>query len=284
MDFPTFITSHEPLIRLSLFVAVFLVLALWEWRRPWRVASPARRERWGANLLLAVLNSLIVRIFFPGAAVAIAVAVEQQGVGLLPMLSLPAWLAVALAVVLLDLAIYFQHVLFHAVPALWRVHRMHHADQVVDVTTGLRFHPIEMLLSMGIKAMVILALGAPPLAVFLFELLLNLSSVFNHAHAALPARVEAWVRRFVVTPSMHRVHHSLQRDETNSNFGFNLPWWDYLFGTYRAAFRAPAADFQYGIPEIRDARRCHGLIGMLSIPFIANRPVRSSATPLSRGS
>lgn len=235
------VLQFEPIVRLTAFLGVFVAVALWEALAPRRARACARRDRWPHNLGLLVLNTFVLRVVAPGAAVAVALAGEANGWGLLNVLALPAGAAVPLAVVALDLAIYFQHVLFHAVPALWRLHRLHHADLDFDVTTGTRFHPIEILLSMAVKCAVVAALGAPALAVLIFEVLLNATAMFNHANGRLPPALDRIVRLFVVTPDMHRVHHSVVQHETNSNFGFNLPWWDRLFGTYRAQ---PAAGHQ----------------------------------------
>lgn len=231
----------EPLVRLGAFLGVFAAVGVWEALAPRRARAFTRRARWPHNLGLLVVDAAVLRVVAPGAAIAVALAAEARGFGLLHALDLPAWAAIVLAVVLLDLAVYFQHVLFHAVPALWRLHRVHHADLDFDVTTGTRFHPVEILLSMAIKCAAVAAVGAPALAVLVFEVILNATAMFNHANARLALGVDRWLRWLVVTPDMHRVHHSVHRDETNSNFGFNLPWWDRLFGTYRAQ---PAAGHQ----------------------------------------
>jgi sterol desaturase/sphingolipid hydroxylase (fatty acid hydroxylase superfamily) len=262
-----FVLAHEPSVRLTAFAVVLAVMAIWEVLAPRRSRPLARRRRWPANLGLVVLNSILIRLLFPAAAVGVALTAETQGWGLLHRYDLPAWIVVVAGVVMLDLAIYLQHVMFHAVPALWRLHRMHHADLDIDVTTGARFHPVEIVLSMLIKFAVIAALGVPPVAVVLFEVLLNATSMFNHANVRIPRALEPALRWLVVTPDMHRVHHSIERDETNSNFGFNLPIWDRLFGTYRAQPRAGHAAMTIGIPEFRDVAECGTLIGMLGIPF-----------------
>ena len=199
-----------------------------------------------------MIDTLAVRVLFPTAAVGVALVGEARGWGLLNVIALPTWLEVAAAVVLLDLAIYFQHVLFHAVPVLWRLHRMHHADLEFDVTTGLRFHPVEIVLSMVIKFAVVAALGAPAIAVLIFEVLLNATSMFNHSNIRMPAGFDRALRWLVVTPDMHRVHHSIDMRETNSNFGFNLPWWDRLFGTYRPQPAAGHEGMTLGVKEFRD--------------------------------
>jgi sterol desaturase/sphingolipid hydroxylase (fatty acid hydroxylase superfamily) len=248
------ILVQEPMLRIGVFLAVLLAMAVWE------VAAPRRRQeiprviRWTNNLALVVVDTLILRLSFPILAVGLALIAEERGWGLFNALEVPLWLAVVLSILLLDLAIYLQHVLFHAVPALWRLHRMHHADLEFDVTTGLRFHPVEILLSMAIKLAVVAALGAPAVAVLIFEVLLNATAMFNHANIRLPAGVDRVLRWIVVTPDMHRVHHSVIPVETNSNFGFNLPWWDRLLGTYRAQPKAGHEGMTIGIEQFRTPR------------------------------
>jgi sterol desaturase/sphingolipid hydroxylase (fatty acid hydroxylase superfamily) len=246
---------------------VLAAMALWEILAPRRSRTLPRRRRWPANLGIVVLNTLLVRALFPAAALGMALSAQSHGWGLLNQYAVPAWAAAAAGIVLLDLALYLQHVMFHAVPALWRLHRVHHADLDIDVTTGARFHPIEIALSMLVKLAAIAALGVPPAAVLLFEVLLNATSMFNHANVRIPATLEAVLRRLLVTPDMHRVHHSVERDETNSNFGFNLPWWDRLFGTYRAQPRAGHEAMAIGVAELRDAAECNTLGGMIALPF-----------------
>jgi sterol desaturase/sphingolipid hydroxylase (fatty acid hydroxylase superfamily) len=243
----------EPLIRLSAFLGVFLAVALWEALAPRRRRAFPRLRRWPHNLALVAIDTLLARLLLPAGAVGVALAAQSHGWGLTHQLAMPAWVAIPLAVVLLDLTIYFQHVAFHAVPALWRLHRVHHADLDFDVTTGTRFHPIEILISAGIKFAAVAAIGAPPVAVLAFEVLLNATAMFNHANAGLPGRLDAVLRWLVVTPDMHRVHHSILPHETNSNFGFNLPWWDRLFGTYRARPAAGYEKMTIGIDAFRTA-------------------------------
>lgn len=228
-----FLEAHEPTIRLSLFVGVLGVVMLWEVIAPRRLDF-RRGMRWLSNLGIVVLNTIVLRLIFPTAAVGFAAVAEARGWGLFNLIGAPGWVAFVASVVLLDLAIYAQHVMFHMVPPLWRLHRMHHTDTGFDVTTGLRFHPVEIVLSMAIKIAIVAALGAPAAAVLVFEVVLNATSMFNHANGRLPLRLDAVVRLFLVTPDMHRVHHSAIPEETNSNYGFSVPWWDRLFGTYRA--------------------------------------------------
>ena len=246
------VLANEPAIRLSVFLGIFAVMALWEVFAPRRTRRFTRLRRWPNNIGIVVVNTVVLRIAFPVAAVGMAAVAEAGGWGLLNSHRPPAWLAVVIAVVLLDLAIYLQHVMVHAVPAFWRLHRMHHADLDFDVTTGARFHPIEILLSMMIKLLVVAALGAPPVAVLIFEVMLNASSMFNHGNVRIPGGLDRVLRWFVVTPDMHRVHHSALRRETNSNFGFSLPWWDRLFGTYRAQPAAGHDAMTIGIEQFRE--------------------------------
>lgn len=261
-----FLLLHEPAVRLIAFASIFVAMVLLELFAPRRRQVVSRIRRWPSNLGIVALNTLMARLVFPMTAVALAVLGEAKGWGLFNSVGLPAWAAVFLGVILLDLAIYLQHVLVHAVPALWRLHRMHHADLEFDVTTGARFHPIEILLSTVLKLMVIAALGPPAVAVLVFEVLLNATAMFNHSNVHIPARLDRVLRLIVVTPDMHRIHHSVVPRETNSNFGFNLPWWDRLFGTYRADPAAGQMGMTIGIEQFRDARE-QRLDRMLTQPF-----------------
>lgn len=260
----------EAALRLAAFFGVFAAMALWEVVAPRRRPAHPRRVRWLANLGLVVLNSVVLRLLFPVAAVGFAAVAAERGWGLFNALQAPYWLAFGLSLLLLDLAIYFQHVMFHAVPLLWRLHRVHHADPDYDVTTGARFHPVEIVLSMGIKLAVISVLGAPALAVLVFEIVLNACAMFNHGNVGLPATLDRALRRFIVTPDMHRIHHSTVMAEANSNYGFNLAWWDRLFGTYRAEAAAPQERMALGVDGITGSGRDVSLGGLLVIPFLAD--------------
>ncbi|MCP3054259.1 sterol desaturase family protein [Aurantimonas marianensis] len=246
--------ANEPIIRVSLFLGILLAMALWEVAAPRRRREIPRLLRWTNNLGVVVVDTLLVRLTFPIVAVGLALIAEERGWGLFNVFDVPAWVAVIVAILALDLAIYLQHVMFHAVPALWRLHRMHHADLEFDVTTGLRFHPVEILLSMGIKLAVVAALGPPAVAVLIFEVLLNGTAMFNHSNIRIPLAVDRVLRWFMVTPDMHRVHHSIHPSETNSNFGFNMPWWDRLLGTYRAQPRDGHEAMTIGIEQFRTRR------------------------------
>tara|TARA_R110002094_G_C4854077_1_gene207168 strand:- start:78 stop:851 length:774 start_codon:yes stop_codon:yes gene_type:complete len=229
-------------------------MALWEIAAPRRRREIPRVIRWTNNLALVVVDTAILRLTFPILAVGLAVMAQERGWGVFNNVDVPVWVAIIVSMLLLDLAIYLQHVMFHAVPGLWRIHRMHHADLDFDVTTGLRFHPIEILLSMGIKLALVAVIGPPAVAVLLFEIILNATALFNHANINLPRPIDRVLRLIVVTPDMHRVHHSVDPVETNSNFGFNLPWWDHLLGTYRAQPAKGHHDMDIGIEQFRTRR------------------------------
>jgi len=260
--------NHEPQVRLSCFFGVLGLMALWELVAPRRALTASKALRWASNLSLVALNSVLLRLLFPAAAMGMALLAAERHWGLLNNVSLPAGLEIIAAVVALDFAIYLQHVMFHAVPALWRLHRVHHADLDFDVTTGARFHPIEIVLSMLIKFAVIAVLGPAPLAVLIFEVLLNATAMFNHSNVRIPLGIDRALRWLVVTPDMHRVHHSIEDHETNSNFGFNLPLWDRLFGTYKDQPDAGHDGMTIGIRDLRAPRLAAALPGMLWLPFV----------------
>ncbi len=246
--------ANEGALRLSFFLGILIAMALWEVAAPRRRREIPRVLRWTNNLGVVVVDTILVRLTFPLVAVGLALMAEERGWGLFNVIEAPAWIAVVVAFLALDLAIYLQHVMFHAVPALWRLHRMHHADLEFDVTTGLRFHPVEILLSMGIKLAVVAALGPPAVVVLVFEVVLNGTAMFNHSNIRIPLGLDRILRLIVVTPDMHRVHHSVHPRETNSNFGFNLPWWDRLLGTYLAQPRDGHEEMTIGIEQFRTRR------------------------------
>ncbi len=272
MSWNDWILANEMAIRLGFFLGVFTLIALWEIVSPRRKLTLSKGNRWVSNISLAVLNTIILRLLFPAAAVGVAIITQQRGWGLFNNafhgIELPGTIAVILAVVIMDLAIYLQHVMFHAIPLLWRLHRVHHADMDYDLTTGARFHTLEVILSMLIKFAVIILLGPAPIAVMIFEVLLSATSAFNHGNVYIPEKIDRILRLCIVTPDMHRVHHSVYTPQTNANFGFNLPWWDRLFGTYVAQPMHGHIAMQIGLQTHRNPAQVATLKGMLGMPFI----------------
>ena len=257
---------YEAFVRFGCFFGILAIMAIWEWWAPRRPLSVSKGSRWFANLGMVLIDTLALRLLLPLSAVAMAALVEERGWGLFNTLSLPVWVEITLGVIVLDLIIYLQHAMFHAIPTFWRLHMVHHTDLDFDVTTALRFHPIEILLSMGIKMGSIAALGISAPAVLIFEMLLNGVAMFNHSNVRLPLAIDRPLRWIVVTPEMHRVHHSVVRKENDSNFGFNLPWWDRLLGTYRAQPEAGHLGMIIGLRPFRDPRSLT-LPRLLALPF-----------------
>ena len=268
MSFTEFIAQHEVTIRLGFFFGVFAIMALWEIKAPRRTLTISKAIRWTNNLGLVFFNSFILRLIFPAAAVGVAAFAAENGWGLLNHFEVTFPMAVVISVVAMDFVIYLQHVLVHAVPTLWRLHRVHHADLDFDVTTGARFHPIEIILSMLIKFATIVVLGPPLVAVVIFEVVLNAMAMFNHGNVRLPLGLDRVLRFIVVTPDMHRVHHSVEDNEANSNFGFNLSIWDRIFGTYINQPRDGHEGMTIGIHQYRETKQVSWLPGMLALPFI----------------
>ena len=260
----------EPLIRLLAFGAIFLSMAVFELVNPRlerdEMIGALKARRWFTNLSILILSSLLLRVVFPLAAVGTAIWASENGYGLFHWLDVPQWIAGILAFVILDFAIWLEHVLSHKINLLWRIHRMHHADTGFDLTTALRFHPLEIVLSMFWKALIIVALGAPAVAVLVFEIVLNGMAMFNHSNVKLPLGFDRLLRRLVVTPDMHRVHHSSYKAETNSNYGFNFPFWDYLFGTYTAQPRLGHQEMEIGLEYYRDKAPTR-LLWSIILPF-----------------
>ena len=261
------VIAYEAAIRMSFFLGVFALMAFWEVLSPRRRPVLSKMLRWGNNLGLVIFNSILLRFIFPAAAVGVAALASEQGWGLLNYYPLPLWLSLAISLFVMDFVIYLQHILMHAVPILWRLHRVHHADLDYDVTTGARFHPIEIILSMLIKFVTIVALGPTIVAVVIFEIVLNAMATFNHANVRLPLRMDHVLRQLIVTPDMHRVHHSVDYDEANSNFGFNLAFWDRWFGTYRDQPRAGHEQMIIGIQNYRTPGEVTWIHGILWLPF-----------------
>jgi sterol desaturase/sphingolipid hydroxylase (fatty acid hydroxylase superfamily) len=259
----------ENAIRLGFFFLIFALVALWEFLAPRRELATSRKLRWVSNLGITFLNPVLVRLLFPVLAVNMAIKAQERGWGLLNNFDLPYWLDIVVGIVVLDLVIYLQHVMFHAISILWRLHMVHHADLDYDLTTGLRFHPIEIILSMSIKLSVVVIFGLPAVAVLIFEVILNGAAMFNHGNIRLPLKIDRILRYFIVTPDMHRVHHSVIIRETNSNYGFNLPWWDRLFGTYCNQPAKGHAGMTIGLTQFRDPGKLT-LPWLLILPFIGN--------------
>ncbi|MFN1550944.1 sterol desaturase family protein [Vibrio natriegens] len=253
-------------IRLGCFVGVLLLCTLWENVLPRKVLTVSRAFRWVNNLSLVALNSVVIALVMPIAAFQAAVIASEHQWGFFQLMSFPDWLNVLLSIILLDFIIYVQHVIFHRIPVLWKLHRMHHADLDIDVTTGARFHPIEILISMVIKIGAVFMLGVSPIAIVMFEIILNASAMFNHSNAKLALPVDAWLRKAIVTPDMHRVHHSVIPRETHSNFGFFLSVWDRMFSTYRAQPELGHEHVVIGLPDIRDKQE-QRLDKLLTQPF-----------------
>jgi len=259
--------NNESVIRFCFFLTVFIMIAVWELLSPRRTLNASKSRRWISNLGLTFINPILVNLLLPLLAVEMAIKAQQNGWGLLNNYTLPYGLAFAFSVMMLDFIVYLQHVMFHAVPMLWRLHMVHHADLDYDITTGLRFHPIEIIISMGIKLSAVVVLGTPAMAVLVFEIILNATAMFNHGNINIPLKIDKILRLFIVTPDMHRVHHSVFPSETNSNFGFNIPWWDRLFGTYRAQPSKGHEGMTIGLNQFREEKRFE-LPWMLMVPFI----------------
>lgn len=270
MSIDEFVMTYEKEIRSGFFFGILAIMALWEILAPRRALTVSKTLRWINNLGLVFFNNIMLRLVFPMAAIGVAATAQTNDWGVLNYYQLPVWLSAILAIVIMDLVIYVQHVMVHAIPLLWRLHRVHHADPDFDVTTGARFHTLEIFLSMGIKFATIVLLGPPVFAVVIFEVVLSTAAMFNHGNVRLPQGLDRILRWIIVTPDMHRVHHSVEDDETNSNFGFNLSWWDRLFGTYRDQPRGGHEGMKIGIHKYHDTKLVSWITGMLVFPFIGN--------------
>ncbi len=263
--------EHEAAIRLFFYAGVFAVMAWFETRAPRRQLTSAKTRRWTNNIGITALNTLLLRLLFPVTAVGTALFAAERGLGLFNNIPLPAFFEGLAAVLIMDMLIYGQHVVFHLSPPLWRLHMMHHADLDIDVTTGARFHPVEILLSMLIKMAAVLFMGAPAWSVVVFEVILNGTAMFNHSNVMLPPGVDRQVRRLIVTPDMHRVHHSVIIREMNSNYGFNFSVWDRWFGTYNAQPVKGHTGMKIGLANYRDPARLD-LPQMLAMPVTRPTP------------
>jgi len=261
--------ATQDTIRIASYLSVLVLMAVWEFVAPYRPSTVSKICRWGGNLTIVALNTVIARLLFSGGAVSVAVMAQERSWGLLSLVEGPVWLETAMAILALDFIIYWQHRLFHVVPLFWRFHMMHHSDLDLDVTSGVRFHPVEIVLSLAVKAVAVMTLGASPFAVMIFEVVLNATSLFNHSNVAIPQRLDRLLRRVVVTPDMHRIHHSANVRETNSNYGFNVPWWDRLFRTYCHEPALGHLGMTIGLEHL-GTRACMNLLLMLRFPFVTS--------------
>ncbi len=259
--------GSEDFVRVTSYFFVLGIMAAWELLAPRRALTVSKLCRWGGNLTIVILNTVIARLLFMGGVVAAAAMARERGWGLLHLVEWPEWLEIGFAVLALDLIIYLQHQVFHLVPMLWRFHMMHHSDLDLDVTSGVRFHPVEIILSTILKAASVIFLGVSPFAVVIFEIVLNGMALFNHSNVQMPLSLDQMLRWFIVTPDMHRIHHSVDPQETNSNYGFNVPWWDRLFGTYCAEPTLGQQGMKIGLEHL-SAPVCMNLFQMLRFPFV----------------
>ena len=260
--------GSEDFVRVASYFSVLGIMATWELLAPRRPLTASKLCRWGGNLTIVILNTAIARLFFVGGVAAAAAMAQERGWGLLNLVEWPGWLEFGLALLALDLIIYLQHQVFHLVPMLWRFHMMHHSDLDLDVSSGVRFHPVEIILSTIVKALAVIFLGVAHLAVVIFEIVLNSTALFNHSNVQMPLSLDRVLRWFIVTPDMHRIHHSVDPRETNSNYGFNVPWWDRLFRTYCAEPTLGQLGMKIGLEHLGPPV-CMNLFKMLRFPFVA---------------
>ncbi len=270
MNFEQIVSNNESGIRLGAFLGLFALFALTEYFTPRRKLTMLKSNRWFTNIIIVILDGLVVRILFPAAAVGVALWASARGWGLFNLIDAPLWIAVLVSIVVLDFAVWWSHLLSHKIPILWRIHRMHHSDRDFDVTTAIRFHPIEIVVSMVWKVLWVIALGAPAVGVIMFEILLNGLALFNHSNTKLPLKLDAIIRTLIVTPDMHRVHHSTIVRETDSNYGFNLSIWDRIFSTYNDQPELGHDKMIIGIDEWQDENPTK-LGWTLSVPFISQK-------------
>jgi sterol desaturase/sphingolipid hydroxylase (fatty acid hydroxylase superfamily) len=259
--------NNELYWRLGFFISILAIMMLLEGLKPARQSLVAAKHRWFANFGLVFISSVIARLTVPIGLTALAIYNTEQGFGLFNLIQLPLWLTILLSVLILDILIYWQHRLFHQVPMLWRLHKVHHADSHIDASTGLRFHPFEIVLSILVKLIAVTALGAPAIAVLIFEIALNGFALFNHANIRLPKKLEQVLRFVVITQQLHRIHHSQLPDETNSNFGFSVIWWDKLFASYKPHANETGATLKVGLSQYTATKKNASIITLLLMPF-----------------
>lgn len=258
---------NDTWIRLGVFITVLVVMMLWENIRPNRVSPVSRGRRWLSNFSMVLMGSMVARLIIPTGLAAVAIYAQHNNLGIWNNVPISFWLTVPISVLLFDCLIYWQHRLFHRVPLFWRIHRVHHADPHLDASAGLRFHPFEIALSLMVKIAAVILMGAPILAILIFEVLLNATSIFNHSNIKLPAKLDKLLRMFIVTQAMHRIHHSQVVSETDSNFGFNLPIWDKLFGSYTDEAKHGDDGIKLGLKEYPGPETNTNLIALLLMPF-----------------
>lgn len=267
----------ETSIRLSVFIAILVLMIALEYWLPAKQAHVAKSKRWLSNFGLTIVASIVVRLIVPMGLTGIAIYASEHGWGLFNQITWPLWIMYILSWLTLDILIYWQHRLFHRVPILWRLHKVHHADSHVDASTGLRFHPLEILLSIVIKGIAVAALGVPMLAVIVFEIILNGFSLFNHANIRLPNKIERVVRYFLITQVLHRIHHSQVVRETDTNFGFSVSWWDRLFGTYKGESTKGDSAINLGLVEYPKAAQNAAFWSLLKMPFASIKQSHSAS-------
>ncbi|MBO1517697.1 sterol desaturase family protein [Psychrobacter halodurans] len=268
--------TNEVWWRLGFFLSILVIMMLIEWRMPARTAPIKNRKRWFANFGLVFASSVIARLAVPVGLTAVALYNQQHGIGLFNIIDLPSFLVIVLSLILLDIIIYWQHRLFHRVPILWRLHKVHHADAHIDASTGLRFHPIEIVLSILVKLVAVSLLGVPAIAVLIFEIALNGLAMFNHANIRLPPAIEKPARLVLMTQILHRIHHSQRGSETNSNYGFSVIWWDWIFGSYKGQAHKSDNELDIGLKEYPSAKQNASLWGLLVMPFKSNLSKRKT--------
>ncbi|QPD06240.1 MAG: hypothetical protein Nkreftii_004014 [Candidatus Nitrospira kreftii] len=271
--------TTQDVIRIGAYMSVLTLMRLWELMQPRRPRTLSTLCRWGGNLTIVALNTVLARLLFAGGAFTVAAAAQERGWGLLHLVEGPVWLEAAIGILALDFIIYWQHRIFHVVPLFWRFHMMHHSDLDLDVTSGVRFHPMEIVLSLAVKVMAIMVVGASPIAVMIFEVVLNATSLFNHGNVLIPQHVERLLRWMVVTPDMHRIHHSMDVREMNSNYGFNVPWWDRVFGTYCPEPALGHLAMRIGLEHLGPST-CLNIFMMLRFPFSTSLKRYSRQSPI----
>ncbi len=266
-EFNEYIIANEPIIRLSFFVSILLLMSLFEYIIPKKELLLSKFKRWSNNISIIVVNSFLLKFIFASSIITISIYTTENKIGLLNLFEISFFFSVILSIILLDLIIYFQHRLFHKIDFFWKFHKVHHSDMDFDVTTGLRFHPIEIIISMLIKMISVFIIGVPIIAIVIFEIILSSLSMFNHSNIKLPAILDKRLRYFIVTPDMHRIHHSIHNEELNSNYGFNISLWDRIFSSYTNKPKNGYEKMTIGLKEFYDENKTVSILNILSLPF-----------------